>query len=193
MSDLKHGADGVLLRGPTGKLVRDCSSEPPCPCLSSIPCPNCPDVTPTQFQVSFVGVALCEDCVVCGEKGNSLKMAACSLDGTYLLTQNGNCAWTFDWSELHCSGTLFGSSDCSGDGETQLFSIQQVRLSATQFLLQVTNDSNTILVFNAVIEVPACCEGYTVANEQVNCECSVVDGVTFVALGWGGTATVTPC
>jgi hypothetical protein len=192
MPNLKHGSDGHLLHGPTGNLVRGCSSAPTCDCASTPACANCPDATPSQFHVTFVGVTLCTGCVSCDALGVSLQMTADSvLDGTYVLTHNGDCAWTASSTGVDASATLYPSLDCTGSPTPIGFAIQQVRINATQFRLQVTDDSNTILLFDAIVNASACCAGYTVSNSLLGCGCGE-DGEA-VDMGTGGSATVTPC
>ena len=192
MSHLKHATSGHLLHGPTGNLVRDCGS-PPCACPADSPCDSCPDATPLQFHVTFTDVSLCPDCVSCPDAGFSLRMNDGSvLNGTYVLTRNGSCAWTAFSTGVPCSATLYTSTDCTGDGTPVTFAIQQVRINSTQFRLQVTDDTNTILLFDAIVNAAACCAAYSVDNGLTDCGC-VVGDTTVVALGTGGSATVTPC
>jgi hypothetical protein len=168
---IKHGADGHLMHGPDGHLADGCGSGEECACFSVFPCADCPDITPSQFHVTFAGITLCSGCVSC---------------------DSADCAWTIAATSVPCTGTIYGSTDCSGDSAPIGFAVQQVRVSGTQFEIQITDDSNTVLLFNATIDAAKCCAGYTVANALTACGC---DGITdaIFALGTGGTATVTPC
>jgi hypothetical protein len=192
MSHLKHAASGHLLHGPAGNLVRDCGAAP-CACPADSPCDWCADATPSQFHVTFTDVSLCPDCVSCADAGFSLRMNdGSALDGTYLLARNGSCAWTAFSTSVPCSATLDSSTDCTGDGAPVGFAILLVRINSSQFRLQVTDDTNTILLFDAIVDAADCCAAYSVDNDLTDCGCVVGDTTTITA-GTGGSATVTPC
>ena len=191
MPHLKHSSSGNLLRASDGNLVHGCGS-PTCACGSTPTCDLCPDATPSQFHVTFTGITLCSGCVSCPAAGVSFELAdGCVLDGTYVLTHNGACAWTAFSTDVPCSASLFASTDCSGGPVPIGFAIQQVRISSTQFRLQVTDDSNTILLFDAIVTAGVCCGGYTVDSDLTTCGCN--EDATLFTLATGGTATVTPC
>jgi hypothetical protein len=191
--NLKHATDGKLMHGPHGHLVDGCGAGPGCACAADTPCANCPDVTPLQFHVTFTGITLCLDCVACDGAGISFQIdEGSSLNGTYLLTQNGDCAWTASSMDVPCTGKTYSTGDCSGASTPLAFAVQQVRISSTQFELQVTDDSNTILLFNATLAAANCCAGYTVGNGLTTCGCAIGEDL-LVTLGTGGTATVIPC
>ncbi|HET6246548.1 MAG TPA: hypothetical protein VFE47_02530 [Tepidisphaeraceae bacterium] len=192
MSHLKHSfSTGNLLHGPTGNLVHGCA-PPECACGTTPECDNCPDATPSQFHVTFTGITLCTGCVACDGLGISVQLAeGASIDGTYALSHNGDCAWTAFAEDVPVTGEVYGSSDCSGSSTPLTFAIQQVRINGTQFRLQVTDDSNTVLLFDAVVDAANCCAGYTVDNSLMGCGCGG-DGET-IEMGTGGSATVTPC
>ncbi len=142
--------------------------------------------------MTFTGVTLCTGCVSCPAAGVSFQLAeGCSIDGTYVITHDGACAWTMFSTGVPCSASLFASADCGGSPVAVGFAIQQVRISPTQFRLQVTDSSNTILLFDATVTASACCAGYTVDSDLSACGCGDDDS-TFI-LATGGTATVTPC
>lgn len=190
-NNLKRSSDGTLLHGPGGHLVYQCAPGR-CACASLPACTNCPDATPAQFHVSFVDVVLCIGCVPCADLGISGQLSAgAAINGTYVLTRNGNCAWTAFADVVPASGNLYGSADCSGSPSPITFAIQLVRVSATQFVLQVTDDSNLVLLFDATITTAGCCAGFTVSNGQTACGCGGEAGS--LALGKGGMAVVTPC
>ncbi|HWE02451.1 MAG TPA: hypothetical protein VG326_08565 [Tepidisphaeraceae bacterium] len=191
--NLKHAADGNLMHGPHGHLADGCGGGAACPCAAATRCGNCPDVTPTQFHVTFTGVTICADCVSCGS-GLSFQMTEGStLEGTFVLTQNGDCAWTAFASDVGCSGKFYFSDDCSGEATEITFAVQQVRTGPTQFEIQVTDESNEVLLFSATLDAGACCAGYSVLNGLMMCGCAGDGDSLIVALGSGGTATVTPC
>jgi hypothetical protein len=192
-SHLKHGPGGHLIHNAAGNLVRDCAPPPGCPCVDPTPCTLCPGDTPTRFHVTFAGVTLCPGCVGCPATGVSLKInAGSSINGTYLLSRNGSCAWTAFSPLVPCGATEFASTDCTGANAAVAFAIQHLRISATQFRLQVTDASNTILLFDATITSSPCCVSYTVGNSLTTCGCAGA-GPTVYTLATGGTATVTAC
>src|SRR5665213_2435625 len=156
-NNLKHAGDGNLMHGPHGHLADGCGAGAACPCPSETTCQNCPDVTPTQFHVTFTGIALCTGCVSCDGGGVSFQLDdGAAINGTYLLTQNGDCAWTISSMDVPCTGKGYSTEDCSGTSLPLEFAVQQVRISSTQFLLQVTDDSNTVLLFNATLDAAKC-------------------------------------
>ena len=162
------------------------------PCASTPACPNCPDATPSQFHVTFTGITLCTGCISCDALGVSLQLAdGSAIDGTYLLTHNGDCAWTAFSTDVPASATLYLSTDCTGSPTPIEFAIQQERLNASQFRLQITDDSGTILIFDAIVNASDCCAGYMIASSLTSCGCGE-DGET-IDMGHGGSATVTPC
>ncbi|MDB5353593.1 MAG: hypothetical protein JWN24_46 [Phycisphaerales bacterium] len=193
-SHLKHGPGGHLIHNAAGNLIHDCApAAGGCPCIDSTGCGSCPGDTPTRFHVTFAGITLCPGCVGCPATGLSMKIdAGSAVNGTYLLSRNGACAWTAFADLVPCTATEYASTDCTGASSGFGFAIQQVRINATQFRLQITDSSNTILLFDATITSAACCVSYTVANALTTCACAGV-GPTIYALGTGGTATVTPC
>src|SRR5665213_3319291 len=107
---LKHNSSGNLIHGPDGHLVRACGS---CPCIDASACANCPGDTPTQFHVSFTGITPCSGCVACPATGESLQIGAAAINGTYLLSRNGACAWTTYSPTIAGSATLYASTSCT--------------------------------------------------------------------------------
>jgi hypothetical protein len=165
----------------------------PCLCIDSFGCGFCPGDTPTQFHITFAALTLCTGCVSCPATGLSMKIdAGSTINGTYLLSRNGSCAWTAFSDVVLASAHEYASLDCTGANSGFGFAIQLVRINATQFLVQITDSSNTILLFNATVTFATCCVSFTVANGLTSCACSGV-GPTIYALASGGTATVTPC
>ena len=161
--DLKRGPSGNLLHGSAGNLVKTCGGG--CPCNSPMACHFCSPPIAGQFHVTFTGVGLCTTCVNCPAAGLSFNVTGgSSLNGTYILTRNGECAWTRFAVDVPCSASGYPSTDCTGTATPYTFAIQQVRISATQFQLQVISDATPILLFNAVIDVASCCAGYTTAE-----------------------------
>jgi hypothetical protein len=191
-SHLKHGPGGHLIHNAAGNLVHDCAPSAGCPCVDPTPCTLCPGDTPTQFHVTFAGIVLCPGCVACPAMGVSLKInAGSAINGTYLLSRNGACAWTAFSTSVPCGATEYASTDCTGANAAVAFAIQHVRISATQFRLQITDASNTILLFDAIVTTEPCCVSYTVGNGLTTCGCA--GGPTVYTLATGGTATVTAC
>src|SRR5689334_4320998 len=55
-----------------------------CPCAAVVdPCSFCSDATPTQFHVTFIGIALCSSCIDCSDTGTSVQLSG-TINGTYL-------------------------------------------------------------------------------------------------------------
>lgn len=192
--NLRRGSDGNLLHGPDGDLVRQCGSGSSCPCGDgTLQCASCPDATPTQYHVTFAGIALCDGCVACGGAGVSFQMGeGGAVGGTYVLAHNGACTWIASSEVVGVTITEYASTSCDGASTPVSFAAQLVRISSSQFLLQITDDSNTILLFSGTFEAPVCCASYTATNELTSCGCGGGSGGATV-LGTGGTATVTAC
>lgn len=190
---LKRGTDGTLLHEMQGHLVSQCLPLS-CPCPAAInACANCGDATPTQFHVTFTDVVPCPGCTACADAASGVTLAGCVINGTYLLTHNGSCAWTAAASLVPCSGRLYFATDCTGDFNAFGVAIQLVRITAGQFLLQVSDDSQRILLFNATVSAPLCCAAFSTANQNANCGCGSSGGAVVINVGVGGMATVTPC
>ncbi|HEX4795512.1 MAG TPA: hypothetical protein VH370_17100 [Humisphaera sp.] len=184
---LKHrSSSGHLIHGPHGHLSRRCSG---CGCADLLNmCVYCPDATPSQFHVTFSGITLCTDCVNCDD-GSSAKIdGGSSINGTYLMAKDGPCGWVTESDDIPCTLTVYSGADCSGTAVPLKLAIEQQRIDANTFLLQITDEGNSILVFSATVTTEKCCASYTVSNENTSCSC----GDTII-LGVGGSATVTPC
>lgn len=162
----------------------------PCPDLAH-PCSFCPDATPTQFHVTFTGVTLCTGCVNCDSTGTSLQLSGSSINGTFVLTENGTCGWSVAPSDVPITATFYTATGCTGISVPAQFGIDQIRISSTQFQLQIVDSTETVYLFRATIDLAHCCEGYTIANELTACGC--VTSSSFITAATGGTATVTPC
>jgi hypothetical protein len=169
----------------------DCGCTP-CNCPSEVVCANCPDLTPTQFSVTVAGVTICAGCVVCTPAGASVQIdGGCTINGTYTLNQNGNCAWT---GMTSCTGTVYGNTGCSGAGTPVAFALNLVRISATQFAFQITDSATAILIFDQILTVASCCSNFTMTNAITSCDCwTPLSGGTAIGVGTGGTATFTAC
>jgi hypothetical protein len=118
--------------------------------------------------------------------------AGSTINGTYLLSRNGSCAWTCFSPSVPTTGTEYASTTCTGGSAGFGFAIQLVRTSTTQFKLQITDASNQILLFNATYTTTPCCVTFTVNNALTTCGCAGT-GPTIYTLGTGGTGSVTPC
>jgi hypothetical protein len=196
MANLTARAGHLLSR--SGSLLSDangCSCCPdsggacPCPDLSE-PCSFCSDAVPTQFHVTFTGIALCAGCIDCSATGTSLQLSG-SINGTYLMPANGECGWATFASDVPLSATFFTGPGCSGTSVPAQFSIAQTRISATQFRLQIADSTNTVFIFRATITTARCCTSYTATNDLATCGCTNPTGI--ITAGTGGLATVTRC
>jgi hypothetical protein len=146
-----------------------------------------------KYHVTFSGITLCPGCVSCPATGLSMNITAGStINGTYLLTQNGACAWTCFSNLVPTTGKEWASTNCTGANQGLGWAIQLVRISTTQFRLQITDASNTILLFDAFYTSTPCCVNFTVSNALTTCACSGT-GPTIYALGTGGTGSVSAC
>jgi hypothetical protein len=196
----KHGG-GILWKSGGGIAFDPSCCCSGCACGSVFPCPNCsPGPTPTQFHVTLSGITVCSGCITCPDLGTfSIQFVNTTINGTYLITQNGDCAWTAfsaaGGGPIVTTANLYFSGDCTGTPQPFDFALNLVRISSTQFAFQVTDDSNTLLIFDQVLSVPTCCQSFTMTNNAA-CGCYTLlnsGGVEGVGLGSGGTASFTPC
>ena len=184
--------NGNLLSDTNGCTCCNGSSGGGCPCADLVhACSFCTDATPTQFHITFTGVSLCTGCVNCDSSGTSLQLSGSSLNGTFVLTENGTCGWSAPPSDVPVTATFYTATGCTGTPAPAEFGIDQIRISSTQFQLQVVDSSGTVYLFRATIDLATCCNGYTAPNELTDCGCAA--GSSFITAATGGTATVTPC
>jgi hypothetical protein len=158
-----------------------------CGCPDGTPCSYCADATPSQFHVTFAGIMSCAGCVDCGITATSLQVSG-SPNGTYLLAKNGPCSWTVPASSA--TATFYTEPGCAGPSVPAQFGIDLTRISATQFRLQISDGTNTVLLFNATITLADCCTSFIVANQLTACGC---DSGSFITAGTSGSATLTVC
>ncbi|HZL38015.1 MAG TPA: hypothetical protein VFC78_22055 [Tepidisphaeraceae bacterium] len=188
---LKHGTITPLLTPAGSPAINSdcCCGSGGCACIDATQCTDCTENdTPTQFHVTFSGITLPGGCTWCG--GRSIGGTASGGNGTFTLTRNGSCGWSTFSPTFAGSGTIYTDSACTLHATAINFTALLTRTSATAFRLQIVDSSSFIMLFDATYTTTPCCVSFTVSNAITSAGCY---GGSDVALGYGGSATVTPC
>jgi hypothetical protein len=182
LSDATSACPGTLHSGYT--TITGCGDAAcaGCSCCGGSPCTYC-STWPTSVTITFTGVTV-SGCSTCG--GTSIDFpGGTSVNGTYTPPQNGSCSFT-DTTPA-ASGNAYFTTNCTGGSAPIDLVVDLVRISSTQWLIQIVDAGGGFVIFSATVTA-ACDAGFTASN-------TVTSGCfgSAIGCGSGGSVTVSMC
>ncbi|HWE04995.1 MAG TPA: hypothetical protein VG326_21485 [Tepidisphaeraceae bacterium] len=148
-----------------------------------------------RHDYGVTGTGACVDCMADGVSAKS----SASMNGTYVVTRNGDCCWTA-FSAIG-GGPVAGTIDyyfndtCSGAvAQTNDWAFNLCHLSDGTFSFQIIDGNDFGIMFDQVFSSPGCCVSFTLNSAITTTGCYTgTDGGLYMAMASGGTAVFTPC
>lgn len=165
-----------------------------CPCTddASGNCGGCNTHSlPSSFSITFTGGSMMTSCNDCTADFDSFKVTAGTLSGmTFTLAHTGAaCVYSYSHDPSGITISQYGGSGCTGTPINNYTDISITFTPNLSLLVKMGGGQFTLFDFTGGTGSPAdCCVSHTITDPGTGASC-----FPDYRMGWGFTATITPC